>query len=50
MLKFGRMFGFLNRIFRFWGRRGEKRDPDELSREKWTADFSNPEHIRFSIK
>jgi tetratricopeptide (TPR) repeat protein len=50
MLKFGRMFGFLNRIFRFRGRRAEERSPDELSYERWTADFSNPEHIRFSIK
>ncbi|MDR2053563.1 MAG: tetratricopeptide repeat protein [Treponema sp.] len=44
------MFGFLNRIFRFRNRRGEERGPDELSYERWTADFSNPEHIRFSIK
>jgi tetratricopeptide (TPR) repeat protein len=50
MLKFGRMFGFLNKILRFRNRRGKERGPDELSYERWTADFSDPECTRFSIK
>ncbi|MDR1129141.1 MAG: tetratricopeptide repeat protein [Treponema sp.] len=44
------MFGFLSRIFHFRNRRAEERGPDELSYERWTADFSRPEHTRFSIK
>jgi tetratricopeptide (TPR) repeat protein len=50
MLKFGSMFGFLSRIFHFRNRRAEERGPDDLSYERWTADFSKPEHTRFSIK
>jgi tetratricopeptide (TPR) repeat protein len=50
MLLFGCMFGFLSRIFHFRNRRGEERGFDGLSYERWAADFSRPEHIRFSIK
>ncbi|MDR0452713.1 MAG: tetratricopeptide repeat protein [Treponema sp.] len=40
----------MSRIFHFQSRRREEPGPDDLSYERWAADFSGPEHTRFSIK
>jgi tetratricopeptide (TPR) repeat protein len=44
------MFGFLKKFFRLRRHRQEKPDADALIEEKWDADFSNPQQLRFDIK
>ncbi|MDR0690152.1 MAG: tetratricopeptide repeat protein [Spirochaetaceae bacterium] len=44
------MFGFLKKFFRRYRLRQEKPDADTLIEEKWEADFSKSQRLRFDIK
>jgi tetratricopeptide (TPR) repeat protein len=44
------MFKFIRKIFSFRNTRQERFDPDEIVEERWDADFSSPDQVRFDIK